>query len=87
MNSYQKAACSLIRLVAAGLIVIGMMLGGLEILNHRAKGVEISYLKITFDSVMFIAGVGLFAVSNKLAARLTGEDESDDTDDSGTPGE
>ena len=87
MNPYQKAACSLIRLVAAGLMVIGIMLGGLEFLNHRAKGVEISFLKIIFDSVMFIAGAVLFAVSNKLAARLTGEDESDDTDDSETPGE
>lgn len=84
MNPLQKAVRSLIRLLAAGTVIINVMLGGLQLLNHRASGREINSFQITFHAFLFLAGVGLFACSTKLAARLT--DESDaDADDSEPP--
>lgn len=83
MNPYKKAAQFLIRLVAASLIIVGGMLAGLEFLNHCAKHVDVNLLKIAMDSFVFIAGVILFAVSSRLAARLT--DESEERNDKPTP--
>lgn len=84
MNPLQKAVRSLIRLVAAGLVIIGVMLGGLQLLNHRASGGEINSIQITFQAFLFLAGVGLFAGSAKLATRLIDEPD-DDTDGSEPP--
>jgi hypothetical protein len=72
MNPYQKGASLLLRLVAAGLIVIGGLLVGLEFLNHRARGIDVNPLHVTCYALMFVAGAVLFALSSKLAARLTG---------------
>jgi hypothetical protein len=83
MNPLFKAVRSLLRLIAAGLIIIGALMVGLEFLNHRAKDVEINFLKVAGYTLLLLAGVGLFAVSGKLAAQLTDEDDgADDSDDS-----
>lgn len=82
MNPYFKAVCSVLRLVAAGLLVVGALLAGLEFLNHRAKGVDLNLLKIAVNALVFLAGVVLFALAGKLAAHLTGEtDEGEDADE------
>ncbi len=78
MNPYQKGAQLLIRLVAAGLVLIGGMLAGLEYLNHRARHVELNVFKVAGDAVMFFAGVVLLIASSRLAARLTDESQDDE---------
>lgn len=77
MNLYQKGAQLLIRLVAAGLVLIGGMLAGLEFLNHRARHVELNVFKVAGYAAMFFAGAALLGASSKLAARLTEEPEND----------
>lgn len=81
MNPYQKGAQLLIRLVAAGMILIGGMLAGLEFLNHRARHVDLDIPKITLHSLVVLAGVALLVISRKLAARLTGETEENDDEE------
>lgn len=84
MDPIQKAAQLLLRLAAAGLILIGGLLVGLEFLTHRAKQTEINSLKVAAFGLLVLGGIGLLIVSRKLAARLTGEDEAAD-EDSQTP--
>jgi hypothetical protein len=85
MNPYQKGAQLLIRLVAAGLVLIGGMLAGLEFLSHRARHVELNVFKMAGYALMFFAGVVLLIASSKLAARLTDESPEDDNEE--TPDE
>ena len=81
MNSLQKGVRMLLRLVAFSMMLISGMLAGLEFLNHRAKGVDISFVKVAVNVIVFIAGIVLFAASSKLAARLTDEEEETDSED------
>ena len=73
----QKAAQLLLRLVAAGLILIGGLMAALEVLAHRAKQTEVNFLQVAAFGLLFLAGVLLFAASRKLAARFTGNDAND----------
>ena len=68
-------------MVAASMIVISGMLAGLEFLNHRAKGVDISYLKVAVNVLVIIGGIILLAASSNLAAQLTDEEEETDVAD------
>ena len=82
MNPIQKGVRMLLRLVAASMMLISGMLVGLEFLNHRAKGVDISYVKVALNALVVIAGVVLFAASSNIAAQLTdAEEETDVADD------
>lgn len=74
----QKAAQLLLRLVAAGLILVGGLMTALEFLAHRAKQTELHPLKVAAFGLLFLAGVLLCAASRRLAARFTGNDETDD---------
>jgi len=76
MNPYQKGAQFLFRLAATGMLLIGGMMIGLELLNHRAHGAEISAVKVALYSLILIAGAVLFIASPRFAARLTGEEDA-----------
>jgi hypothetical protein len=67
MNPYQKAARLLLWLVAMGMILIGGLLAAIELLNHRVKGMDISAPKLALNSLIFVAGIVLFAVAGKIA--------------------
>jgi hypothetical protein len=73
MNTYQKGATLLFRLVAVGFMVVGGMLTGLELLSRRAQWQpELDRPKVAFYLLLLVAGLVLFSFSSKLAARLTG---------------
>jgi TRAP-type C4-dicarboxylate transport system permease small subunit len=84
IDPYQKAAQLLLRLVAAGAMLVGGMMVALEFLAHRARQTEMPSLKVAAFALLLLAGVMLFAVSRNLAARLTGEDDDEADDDSPT---
>ena len=85
MNPYTKGARLLLGLIAAGLILIGGLLGLLEIVNHRTHEVPVNYLKVAFHGLLLLAGLILLAGSSKLAARLTDTDDAEDASDDGFP--
>jgi hypothetical protein len=77
MNPYAKAARFLLRLIATGLILIAGLNVGIELVGHRPPGglgerhFAISTARVVVNSLGFLAGVILFALSSRLAARLT----------------
>jgi hypothetical protein len=60
-----------IRLLAAGIIVVGGMNVGLELTRHRLRGVEISAWRCILGFLAVVLGLILFAGGPKLAERLT----------------
>lgn len=80
MDPNQKIAQLLLRLVAAGLILIGGMLLGLELLDHRLRQAELSAFKVGLHAVLLLGGLILLAASARLAARIAGGDEDDGDD-------
>jgi hypothetical protein len=77
MDPNQKIAQLLLRLVATGLILIGGLVLGLELLEHRLRQVELSWVKVGFHAVLVLAGLILLALSARLAARFAGGDDED----------
>lgn len=69
----KRAVRSVIRLIAAGFIVIGGIYAGLEFAQYRSANGDPSLLRILLSTLTVVAGLVLFASSSGLAARLTGE--------------
>jgi hypothetical protein len=72
----KRAVRTLIRLVAAGLLVFGGMELGLEgyvYMRHQRSGAEISPWYCIIGAVLIVLGAILFAASSKLAHKLAGD--------------
>ena len=69
----KRAIRTVVRLVAAGLILFGGMEIGLELTRHRLRGESIKAWHCVVGSLLIVGGVALFAVSSRIAERL-GED-------------
>ena len=69
------------QLVWLGVLVFGLLMVGLEFLGHRAKGVEFSYLKVVFNTILLLAGIFLLFKAGKIAAHITDEDDDDEGED------
>ena len=67
----RRAVRSVLRLVAAGLIVVGGMTIGLEVLRQRAPEEGFHWLSAVLGAVAVLAGVALFVFSKSLAEQLT----------------
>jgi hypothetical protein len=74
----KRAVRSLIRLVAAALMVFGGMGIGLEYLRYRVKSAETSLWHYLAGSLLIVLGIALFAISSRVAARLTGDFDDDE---------
>jgi hypothetical protein len=74
----RRALRNLFRLLAAGLIVVGGMGFGLEFLRHRLRDAEIRWTYVTGSALLSALAIGLFASSDRLAARLA--DDADEGD-------
>lgn len=74
----RRAVRNLIRLIAAGLIIFGMLQVGLELVRHRMKQLEIRVSQCVIGSVLILAGAALAAGSAPLAEQLTDDDEGDE---------
>ncbi len=72
----KRAVRSVIRLVAAGGILIGAMYLGVEFMRYRLRSAEPGLLGTLLSVLAIVAGVVLFATSSGLAARLT--DDADE---------
>jgi uncharacterized membrane protein HdeD (DUF308 family) len=71
----KRAVRTLIRIIAAGFILFGVMEIVLEYARHRLPEAEISWLQIAIGSLLIVAGIVLLAVSSKLAEKLTDDFE------------
>ena len=71
----KRAVRSILRLVAAGLVVVGGMEIGLEFVRHRLRGSTLSVWRCLLGAVLMIAGGVVFAASGRLAERLCEEFE------------
>jgi hypothetical protein len=72
----------LIGVVASGLLVFGVMVIGLEYARYRVEvghnqPAELDALRTIIGSALLLAGIILFATSNKLAAVFTDDDDND----------
>jgi hypothetical protein len=67
----KRAARTLIRLIAAGIIVIGVLSLGLEFARYRQHRADFSGWRCVFDFLAVTLGAILLAVSSKLADRFT----------------
>jgi len=72
---------TLICVIASALLVLGVMETGLEFARHRVPASQgrtpppLSFWRIVLGAVLIVVGIGLFAVSRKLAERLTDDFE------------
>ena len=70
-----RAVRTVIRLVAAGLMVIGGMVIGLEFMRDRVKHAQLSVGQCVLGGLLIVAGVVLFWASSRLAERLADDFE------------
>lgn len=70
MNPYAKAARLLLRLVAAGLVLIAALDIAAEYFRQRAKNIPPSTSGIIMNALLALAGVILFFASGKLADKI-----------------
>jgi hypothetical protein len=71
----KHAVGNVIRLVAAGIIVIGGMSIVLEFARYRLQSAEPDVWQFLLGSCAIVAGLALFAASSRLAARWTGDSD------------
>ena len=84
MSPYCQAIRSVIRLVAAGMIVVGGLLALLEWLEHRAGGAAVDHRKLMVGCLLLAAAVALLGTGSRLAAILAGE-SGEETEESDPP--
>ena len=67
----KRAVRMVIRLIAAGIIVVSGMNVGLEYVRQRLSDVEVGWVRVCLGVLGVALGGALFAASNKLAGRMT----------------
>ena len=67
----RRAVRSLIHLVAAGLVLFGVLEIGFQFVNHKMRHAELSVWHCLAGAALLVLGLLLFGVSGKLAKRLT----------------
>jgi len=67
----KRAVRSVIRLVAAGFLLVGAMEVGLEFVRHRLRGISFGWWRVLLGLALAAAGVVLWAASRRLAEILT----------------
>ena len=71
----KRAVRTVLRLIAAGMLVVGAMNVGLEFVRHRMQGADIGWWRVGLGVLCVVLGVVLFIFSNSLAERLTDDFE------------
>jgi len=74
----KHAVCTILRLIAGGLLVFGGLQAGLEFMRRRTQQAESSPWPYVVGSLLILLGVALFAFSSRIAARLTEDYDDDD---------
>jgi hypothetical protein len=74
----KRAVRTLLRLIAAALVVFGGMGLGLEFMRRRAQSAETSPWHYLAGSLLIVSGIILLAASSRVAARLTAGFDGDD---------
>jgi hypothetical protein len=71
----KHAVRTVIRLIVAGIIIVGGMNVGLEYVRHRMHGTETSLLRVGLGMLGVVLGLILVATSSSLAERMTDDFE------------
>ena len=71
----RRAVRSLIRLIATGLMLFGVMEIGLQYVRHQLRKAEISLWHCLIGGLLIVLGAVVFAASSRLAAQLTDDFE------------
>ena len=71
----KRAVRSVIRLIAAGFLLVGGMELGLEFVRHRLRGSHLGLWRCLLGLALAIAGGLLLAFSGRLAESLTDDFE------------
>ena len=67
----KRAVRSVIRLVAAGFLLVGAMEMGLEFVRHRLRGTPFGWWRVLLGLGLAVVGAALWALSRRLAETLT----------------
>ena len=67
----KRAVRSVIRLVAAGFLLVGGMEIGLEFVRHRLRGAAFGWWRCLLGLALAVTGGVLLALSRRLAETLT----------------
>jgi uncharacterized membrane protein HdeD (DUF308 family) len=67
----RRAVRNLIRLIAAALLVFGVLEFIFEFTRERAEKAELDIWHLVLGAILVVAGIILFATSKKLAEKLT----------------
>jgi uncharacterized membrane protein HdeD (DUF308 family) len=67
----RRAVRNLIRLIAAALLVFGVLEFIFEFTRERAKQAELNLWHLILGAILLVAGIVLFATSRKLAEKFT----------------
>ena len=73
----KHAVCTILRLIAGGFVVFGLLQAGLEYLRHRARQADSTPWPYVIGAFLILLGAALFVFSSRIAARLT-EDYDDE---------
>ena len=71
----KSAVRKLIRLIASGMIIFGILEIGLELTRHQMRKTDISIWHCAVGGVLIVVGTILFAASTSLAEQLTDDIE------------
>ncbi len=74
----RRAVRMVLRLAAAGIVLLGGMGIGLEMVRHRMQGAGLNWWKSGLSLLAILAGLFLFLASSSLAEQLTDDVEDDD---------
>ena len=66
----KRAVRSLIRIIAAALVVFGGLGASLEFARHRVQGEEMRLGPLIQGAVLIVVGIAIFAASARLAEKF-----------------
>ena len=71
----KRAVRTLIRIIAAALVVFGALAAGLEFARDRLQEANASRGPLILGGVLIVVGIALFATSARLAEMFTDDSE------------
>jgi hypothetical protein len=71
MNPYKRAALLLIRLVASGFILFGLINLAFYLLKHFLAKTDLQVVRCLLSGVPVVIGLAIFIKSSAIANRLT----------------
>jgi hypothetical protein len=67
----KRAVRTVIRFIAAGMVIVGGMNVGLEFVRRQVQEADLDPWRLAIGLLAVVAGIALFAASAALAAKMT----------------